>query len=160
MTSTCTSPQQLPACRVRGSADCNRFARCHHRTSIYARSYVINRVSYRNLTRCSTRSNTAAQRREPTGRTHFFGNGIQYISMKNGALKRRESPGAGNGTRTRECQLGKLMPYHLAMPAYVCTAVHDVVYRSGFHRTRHPHRNEPDSHERYLFCITAAFWVP
>ena len=27
--------------------------------------------------------------------------------------------GAGNGTRTRECQLGKLMPYHLAMPAYV-----------------------------------------
>ena len=25
--------------------------------------------------------------------------------------------GAGNGTRTRECQLGKLMPYHLAMPA-------------------------------------------
>ena len=28
-------------------------------------------------------------------------------------------PGAGNGTRTRECQLGKLMPYHLAMPAYV-----------------------------------------
>ena len=29
-------------------------------------------------------------------------------------------PGAGNGTRTRECQLGKLMPYHLAMPAYVC----------------------------------------
>ena len=31
-----------------------------------------------------------------------------------------EVPGAGNGTRTRECQLGKLMPYHLAMPAYVC----------------------------------------
>ena len=27
--------------------------------------------------------------------------------------------GAGNGTRTRECQLGKLMPYHLAMPALV-----------------------------------------
>ena len=25
--------------------------------------------------------------------------------------------GAGNGTRTRGCQLGKLMPYHLAMPA-------------------------------------------
>ena len=26
--------------------------------------------------------------------------------------------GAGNGTRTRECQLGKLMPYHLAIPAF------------------------------------------
>ena len=25
--------------------------------------------------------------------------------------------GVGNGTRTRGCQLGKLMPYHLAMPA-------------------------------------------
>jgi hypothetical protein len=25
--------------------------------------------------------------------------------------------GAGDGTRTRECQLGRLMPYHLATPA-------------------------------------------
>ena len=31
--------------------------------------------------------------------------------------------GAGNGTRTRECQLGKLMPYHLAMPAYVLASI-------------------------------------
>lgn len=31
--------------------------------------------------------------------------------------------GAGNGTRTRECQLGKLMPYHLAMPACVLTSI-------------------------------------
>ena len=31
--------------------------------------------------------------------------------------------GAGNGTRTRECQLGKLMPYHLAMPAYVGNSI-------------------------------------
>ena len=30
----------------------------------------------------------------------------------------RSINGAGNGTRTRECQLGKLMPYHLAMPAW------------------------------------------
>ena len=28
-------------------------------------------------------------------------------------------PGAGDGTRTREYQLGKLGPYHLAMPARV-----------------------------------------
>ena len=26
---------------------------------------------------------------------------------------------AGDGIRTRECQLGKLMPYHLATPAKV-----------------------------------------
>ena len=25
--------------------------------------------------------------------------------------------GAGDGTRTRECELGKLVPYHLATPA-------------------------------------------
>lgn len=31
--------------------------------------------------------------------------------------------GAGNGTRTRECQLGKLMPYHLAMPACVLASI-------------------------------------
>ena len=27
--------------------------------------------------------------------------------------------GAGDGTRTRECELGKLVPYHLATPAYI-----------------------------------------
>ena len=26
-------------------------------------------------------------------------------------------PGAGDGIRTRECELGKLVPYHLATPA-------------------------------------------
>ena len=26
-------------------------------------------------------------------------------------------PGAGDGTRTRACELGKLVPYHLATPA-------------------------------------------
>lgn len=33
--------------------------------------------------------------------------------------------GAGNGTRTRECQLGKLMPYHLAMPAIMHSSKSD-----------------------------------
>lgn len=33
--------------------------------------------------------------------------------------------GAGNGTRTRECQLGKLMPYHLAMPAIIHSSKSD-----------------------------------
>ena len=32
--------------------------------------------------------------------------------------------GAGDGTRTRECELGKLVPYHLATPAYIRFALH------------------------------------
>ena len=32
---------------------------------------------------------------------------------------RRKIVGAGDGTRTRECELGKLVPYHLATPALV-----------------------------------------
>ena len=32
--------------------------------------------------------------------------------------------GAGDGTRTRACELGKLVPYHLATPAYIRFALH------------------------------------
>ena len=32
---------------------------------------------------------------------------------------RCEQNGAGNGTRTREYKLGKLVPYHLATPAFL-----------------------------------------
>lgn len=35
-----------------------------------------------------------------------------------GELPAVKCNGAGNGIRTREYQLGKLGPYHLAMPAY------------------------------------------
>lgn len=34
---------------------------------------------------------------------------VAYVDIK--------EDGAGDGTRTRECKLGKLMPYHLATPA-------------------------------------------
>ena len=43
---------------------------------------------------------------------------LKKVRHRNGAVLVLLT-GAGNGTRTRECQLGKLMPYHLAMPAYV-----------------------------------------
>ncbi len=35
-----------------------------------------------------------------------------------GRNRGRVDNGAGDGTRTRECELGKLVPYHLATPAY------------------------------------------
>ena len=38
-------------------------------------------------------------------------------SQRKGPRRARMVPGAGNGIRTREYQLGKLGPYHLAMPA-------------------------------------------
>ena len=31
--------------------------------------------------------------------------------------------GAGNGIRTREWKLGKLLPYHLAIPAYAANSI-------------------------------------
>ena len=45
----------------------------------------------------------------------------RFSSLQNkndlGLLPGRVISGAGNGTRTRECELGKLVPYHLAIPA-------------------------------------------
>ncbi len=55
-------------------------------------------------------------------RSHPVGFESRHFIEKSTAPERCRAftfSGAGNGTRTRECQLGKLMPYHLAMPAYV-----------------------------------------
>ena len=38
-------------------------------------------------------------------------------------VERRNTDGAGDGTRTRGYQLGKLGPYHLATPAYVLSII-------------------------------------
>ena len=54
-------------------------------------------------------------------RSHPVGFESRHFIEKSTAPERCRAftfSGAGNGTRTRECQLGKLMPYHLAMPAY------------------------------------------
>ena len=40
-------------------------------------------------------------------------------TKKRRSNERRNTLGAGDGTRTRGYQLGKLGPYHLATPAYV-----------------------------------------
>ena len=46
-----------------------------------------------------------------------------YTSLKQKRPRRIslvvESYGAGDGVRTRECELGKLVPYHLATPAWL-----------------------------------------
>ena len=54
--------------------------------------------------------------------------------------------GAGNGTRTRECQLGKLMPYHLAMPANKRAALGSVGCSIPRHRI--PDKNEAAARAR------------
>ena len=54
--------------------------------------------------------------------------------------------GAGNGTRTRECQLGKLMPYHLAMPAQCASfgALKSIpCRRAGWQGALNPHEEGP-----------------
>ena len=59
-------------------------------------------------------------------RSHPVGFESRHFIEKSTAPERCRAftfSGAGNGTRTRECQLGKLMPYHLAMPACVWASI-------------------------------------
>ena len=45
--------------------------------------------------------------------------------------------GAGDGTRTRACELGKLVPYHLATPASLATFLATRSYNSALFITKH-----------------------
>lgn len=54
--------------------------------------------------------------------------------------------GAGDGTRTRECELGKLVPYHLATPAYIRFALH--AKPCGHYSLKHASASEQNENVR------------
>ena len=141
-----------------------RLAQRYHRTSIYALSYVICMASYKNPTSFPAHPNTAAQGHERAGGTSIVLAEIQCISMKNDAVKRRESSWSGQRDSNPRMSAWEADALPLGdARVWYALQVHDVVYRSGFRRTRHPRRIGHESHERYLFylfCITTVFWVP
>lgn len=91
-----------------------------------------------NRKQAQDRSTQAVQQSKPPRRAEANTAPPAWQTTKPGTERHRvlKSTGAGDGTRTRGYQLGKLGPYHLATPACVCAGRTSVSSSIPFHFSR------------------------